>query len=397
MRALDDLVVLDLSRYLTGPYPAYLLGQMGAYVIKVEKPYVGEEFRLFPPFYNGESLVFPGCNINKRSLCLNLRNNKAIEVLMRLLPHVDVLIQNYRAGTIEKMGLDWDTIHRQNPRLIMANFSGFGQDGPYSRRVAFDSIILSESGLIYSIMWENGGIPCYPGGDCGGNIAALTFLCAIMAALNVRDCTGEGQYLEVDMMSAVSSLFSPEISLYQASGTMLHTSDMSPCGFYRTKDGFFVQISCRAQLWEALKEVTALKGMDHPDYSTLENRIHHKETLDKLLEGWTSTQNSADICAQLEAKGIGAAVVRNYKDILANEHAKAAHCFKQVNVPNVGIVPYPDVPFQLSDSLSNFGEVPKIGQHNYEVLHSFLKMTDQEVKELLEEGVLYQADHACWK
>lgn len=395
-KALDDLVVLDFTRYIAGPFAAYLLGHMGAYVIKVEKSYIGEDFRMYPPMYQGESLAYPSYAANKHSLCMNLRNDKAKEILTRLLPHVDILIQNFRAGTIEKMGFDWDTVHKINPRLIMANNSGFGQYGPYSKRVAFDSIIQSEAGLIDTVV-EEAGRPYYPGGNNSDHTGALSFVCAILAALNARDCTGEGQYLEVDMMSAVSCVQSPALSLYGASGRSMRIHDMAPYGFYPDKSGRYLQISCPDRLWNSFLEVTGIAKLASSDFSTLEARRDNKDALDTLVKEWTSAHMGEEICSALESHGIGAALVRDFKDIIENEHAKASKSFVSLDVPYVGPVPYPSVPFDLSASPIEYGKVSKIGEDNFEVLHKFLNMSEQEVSALREEGVLYQAEHAAWK
>lgn len=395
-KALDDLVVLDFTRYIAGPFASYLLGHLGAYIIKVEKSYVGEDFRMYPPMYKGESLAFPAYASNKRSLCMNLRNDKAKEILTQLLPHVDILIQNFRAGTIEKMGFDWETIHKINPRLIMANNSGFGQYGPYSKRVAFDSIIQSESGLIDTVL-EEAGRPYYPGGNNSDHTGALSFVCAILAALNARDRTGEGQYLEVDMMSAVSCARSPSLSLYGASGENMCVHDLAPYGFYHDKNGKYVQISCPDRFWKDFVQATNIEDLTSNKFSSLEARRTNKDALDTLVEGWTSSLSGEEICEVLESRGIGAAIVRDYKDIIANEHAKATDSFVFLDVPHIGLAPYPSVPFNLSDSPVEYGKIPKIGEDNYEVLHKFLNMSEDEVAALVEEGVLYQAEHAVWK
>ncbi len=397
-KALDDIVVLDFTRYIAGPFAAYLLGHMGAKIIKVEKAVVGEDFRLYPPFYNDESLAFPAYASNKKSLCMDLRNDKAKEILMGLLPHVDILVQNFRAGTIEKMGFDWETIHKINPRIIMANNSGFGQDGPYSKRVAFDSIIQSEAGLINSVAEENGGTPFYPGGNNSDHIGALAFVSAIMAALNERDRTGQGQYLEVDMMSSVSSMFSPELSLFEITGKTEKVNDLAPCAYYQDKNGKFVQVSCPERYWAAFCRVTGLERLEQDArFSSLEGRRANKQALDSLVQEWAGAREGDEIVSALEAEGIGAAIVRDYKDILVNEHVKATHALRELEVPYVGKAPYPDVPFRLSDSPIEFGPIPKMGQHNYEILHEYLGMTQEQVEQLTEQGVLYQAEHARWK
>ena len=395
-KALDDLVVLDFTRYIAGPFAAYLLGHLGAYVIKVEKSYIGEDFRMYPPMYKGESLAYPSYASNKHSLCMNLRNDKAKELLTKLLPHVDILIQNFRAGTIEKMGFGWETVHKINPRLIMANNSGFGQYGPYSKRVAFDSIIQSEAGLIDTVV-EEAGRPYYPGGNNSDHTGALSFVCAILAALNARDCTGEGQYLEVDMMSAVSCVQSPALCLYGASGESMWIHDMVPYGFYPDRDGRYIQISCPDRFWEAFRETVGIEALASPSFSSLEARRANKEALDAFVKEWASMRTGEEICGALEARGIGAAIVRNFREIVENEHAKASGSFISLEVPHIGPAPYPGVPFDLSASPVEYGKVAKIGEDNYEVLHKFLDMSEAEVTALQKEGVLYQAEHAVWR
>lgn len=396
-RALDGVVVLDFTRYIAGPYAAYLLGHLGAYVIKVEKAITGDDFRMYPPFYNDESLAFPSYNSNKHSLSMDLRNDGAKEILNKLLPHVDIVMQNFRAGTIEKMGLDWETIHKMNPRIIMANNSGFGQNGPYSKRVAFDSIIQSESGLINSLLEGGAERPYYPGGNNSDHIGALCFTSAIMAAINERDRTGVGQYLEVDMMSGVVNMFSAELSLYTAAGGPTKINDLAPCGYYHDRNGRFVHISCPEHLWEKFREVTKIDGLSAQKFSTLQGRTANVKELNTLINDWMSEHDGFDIVGILEKVEIGAAVIKDFKDIVQDEHARASGAFVELDVPYVGKAPYPAIPFKLSDSPIEYGRVPKMGEDNYEVLHRFLDMDKGTVDNLTKDGILYQAEHARWK
>ena len=396
-RALEGMVVLDFTRYIAGPYAAYLLGHLGAYVIKVEKAITGDDFRMYPPFYNGESLAFPSYSSDKHSLSMDLRNDRAKEILRELLPHVDIVMQNFRAGTIEKMGFDWETIHKINPRIIMANNSGFGQYGPYSKRVAFDSIIQSESGLINSLLESGAERPYYPGGNNSDHIGALCFVSAIMAAINGRDRTGVGQYLEVDMMSAVTNMFSSELSLYAAAGGRTRIDDLAPCGYFHDKSEQVIHISCPASLWNKFKEVTEINSLNDEMFSSIQSRIAHANELNCLIDKWTAERDGVDIVQTLENVKIGAAVVKDYKDIVTDKHGKAINAFVELDVPYVGKALYPAIPFKLSDSPIEYGRVPKMGEDNYEVLHRFLDMDEETVEELTKEGVLYQAEHARWK
>lgn len=396
-KPLEDLVVLDFTRYIAGPYATFYLAQMGAYVIKVEKAVVGDDLRLYPPIHNGESLAYPTYNFLKRSLSMDLRNQTAKDILLKLLPHVDVIAQNYRAGTIEKMGFDWETIHQINPRLIMANNSGFGQNGPYSRRLAFDSIIQSEAGIVNTVAEDSGGIPYYPGGNLSDHMGALYYAAAILGAVNQRDRTGEGQYLEVDMLSASAAMLSPELCLFGATGHSANIETLAPCGFYRDKDGKYLQISCPENRWEALKTLVRDPALEAEMFSSFKGRAEHRAELNLVIQNWVGTQEGERLWRLLESEGIGAGVVRDYPDILNNEHVRASGYFKEVEVPYIGTAPFPDMPVTLSSAPSEYRRAPKLGEDNEEVLSRFLGMSPEQVAALREKGVLYYSEHARWK
>ena len=396
-KALEDLVVLDFTRYIAGPYATFYLAQMGAYVIKVEKAVVGDDLRLYPPINNGESLAYPTYNFLKRSLSMDLRNETAKDILIKLLPHVDIITQNYRAGTIEKMGFDWETIHQINPRLIMANNSGFGQNGPYARRLAFDSISQSEAGIVNTVAEDSGGVPYYPGGNLSDHMGALYYAAAILAAVNQRDRTGEGQYLEVDMMSASAAMLSPELCLVGATGCPAKAETLAPCDFYRDKNGKYLQISCPEAHWEDLKALLNDPGLEAEAFSSFEGRIDHRDELNSIVQKWVGTQEGEQLWKLLESKGIGAGVVRDYPDILKNEHVRASGYFKKVEVPYIGTAPFPEMPITLSSTPSEYKRAPKLGENNEEVLDRFLGISSEEAGKLKENNVLYYSEHARWK
>lgn len=396
-KALEDLVVLDFTRYIAGPYATFYLAQMGACVIKAEKAVVGDDFRLYPPIYNGESLAYPTYNFLKRSLSMDLRNESAKDILKNLLPHVDIIAQNYRAGTIEKMGFDWETVHRINPRIIMANNSGFGQNGPYSRRLAFDSIIQSESGIINTVAEDSGGIPYYPGGNLSDHMGALYYAAAILAAVNQRDRTGEGQYLEVDMMCASAAMLSPELSLIGAAGRPVRAETLAPCDFYQDREGKYLQISCPEHRWEDFKALLKDPALEAEKFASFEGRVSHRAELNTIVQRWVGRQEGEQLWRLLESRGIGAGVVRDYPDILENEHARESGYFKEVEVPYVGTAPFPEFPVALSASPSEYRRAPKLGEDNEEILGRFLAMTPEQAAKLKEDHVLYYAEHARWK
>lgn len=396
MTSLKDLVVLDFTRYEAGPRCTYLLASMGAYVIKVEKSYTGDDERLYPPMQGTESIAYPQHNINKHSLSMNLRDPKAQEILKQLLPYVDIVTQNFRPGTIEKMGLDWETIHRINPRIIMANTSGFGQSGPYMKRAAFDSVMQCEGGVAGSIMDNSGGNPYYIGGNPCDCISALAYTAAVLGAVFQRDRTGEGQYLEVDMMSICTSMFSPELCFASLEGKHRPHPQMYPNGFYKDCDGKYLSISCPDALWPQFKAALALPALEDERFTSCEGRFANKAALDALIGDWTAKRSRADIRAQLEPLGIGAGLVKGYDELVEDDYIRETGYFQPVEVPYVGTIPYPSLPFTMSGAEAFYHRAPKLGEDNAAILGRFLNMSAEEVDALEREGVLYRAEHACY-
>lgn len=172
---------------------------------------------------------------------------------------------------------------------------------------------------------------------------------------------------------------------------------MAPCGYYHDKEGKFVHISCPDHLWKAFREITRIDRLGDEKFSTEQGRIDNASEMNSLIDNWTSAQDGYDIVQALEELQIGAAVVKDYKDIVTDRHAKAVNAFVELDVPYVGKAPYPSVPFRLSESPIDYGRISKMGEDNYEILHRFLGMAHETVDNLTKEGVLYQAEHARWK
>lgn len=392
MKALSDIVVLDFTRFEAGPRCTYLLGQLGAYIIKVEKAYAGDDERTYPPMYNLESLAFPTLNLNKHSLSLHLRTEGAKAILMQLLPHVDVIVQNFRAGTIEKMGLDWETIHKANPRIIMANNSGFGQYGPYKTRAAFDTVMQCECGLSNTFT-DRAGTPVQTGGYPLDHNGATALTVAILAALNQRDVTGEGQYLESDMFIVGANFRSGDLSIYGAAGEAMPIVPRYPNEFYRDKDGKFVHIACPDESWDALKTIVGNSALADEKYQSRMGRYKAKEELDGILSAWAAQHTKEELRRILEPEGIAVGIVKDYYDLNHDDYLQRMEYYQKIDVPYVGLAPYPVMPITMSENEPSYARPPKIGEDNYEILHRFLGMTEEDVAKLEEEGVLYHAEH----
>lgn len=394
MKALKDIVVLDLTRYVAGPYATYLLGQMGAYIIKVEKAYAGDDQRFYPPMYHNESLAFPTVNLNKHSLGMDLRSEGAKKILLDLLPHVDIVVQNFRAGTIEKMGLDWETIHQRNPRIIMANNSGFGQYGPYKLRAAFDTVMQCECGMSNSFAHmaskpvQTGGYPT----DFGGALALVT---AILAAINQRDVTGQGQYLEADMFSVGTNFLSADLSIYSATGKTAQILPRYPNDFYLDQNERYVHIACPDDCWSSMKEILGRDELCKNDYNHRQARFAKRDEINAVINDWTRERSGEEIRSLLEPAGIAVGIVKDYHDLNYDPYFDRIGYYKMVDIPYIGDTPYPITPFEMSDNEATFVRPPKIGEDNYEILSRFLGFSETEVAALTENGILYFGEHAC--
>ena len=247
---LEGIKVVDLSRYISGPNACSLLGNLGADVIKVESP-DGEPVREYEPALNGESFYYMVFNRNKRGVTLNTRTDKGKELLRALLADADVLVENYRPGTLEKMGLSWDELHKLNPKLILASISGFGQSGPMAGKAGFDSILQATSGLM-SLTGSPDGEPYLMGTFVIDYCTSIYCAYAVLAALIQREKTGEGQRVELSLMDTAASLLIdaiPEDILLNKRRSRIGNLDKctAPVGCFRDKNGEYVYIIAAPQ------------------------------------------------------------------------------------------------------------------------------------------------------
>jgi len=218
---LEGIRVIDLTRYVSGPHCTMMLAEMGAEVIKVEKPGTGDDNRVNGPWKDDQSLLYVSCNLSKKGVSLELRTEAGKDILRKLIAKADVLVENFRPGTMSAMGFDYEQVKEINPRIIMASISGFGQTGPYRDKVCFDGIAQAMGGLIDSV-WESGGVRCTTGGNLGDVFAGTYAAMAIGMALYNREKTSQGTYIDIDMVSAILSLFSAKIANFAANG-VVHT------------------------------------------------------------------------------------------------------------------------------------------------------------------------------
>lgn len=387
--ALSGVRVLDISRFIAGPYCAMLLGDMGADVIKVEPPGRGENSRGYAPFVEGESLYTMVFNRNKRSLTLDLRSDAGKDTLRALLAKADVLVENFVPGTLEKMGLDWETLHALNPRLIVTRISGFGQTGPRARKPCFDVIAQTMSGLM-EITGESDGRPTMAGTYVVDYSTGLYATIGTLGALQARERSGKGQVVDVALMdSALSMLMTaiPEQMLFGRGMTRHGNRDRyaAPGNTFATADNAWVHVVCAGDaMFHNL--LTAMgRGDLRNDERFIDNaaRMRNVDALEALITAWTRTLSAADLVKRLETIGVPCAKVARIADLIDDE--QLAHRGQILRMPHAtaGEVPMQGFAVQFGDSPMQLRHAPPtLGEHTDAVLAEWLGMTSHDIERL---------------
>jgi crotonobetainyl-CoA:carnitine CoA-transferase CaiB-like acyl-CoA transferase len=371
--ALDGLRVIDLSTHLSGPYCSMLLGDLGADVIKIERP-EGDDMRQVPPFVNGESAPFMLFNRNKRGVVLDLKTAAGREACLDLAATADVFLENFRPGVAQRLGLEYATLAHRNPRLVYCSISGFGQTGPYRDRGGFDLIAQAMSGLM-SITGEETGQPLripVPISDlCAGMFAAF----AILAALQARERTGLGQHIDHSLFEAAVSLGVYEAAGYLATGEVptrlgpAHRGS-APYQAFRTRDGWLALGAASQGLWERLCQVLGDESLAaDPRFATNARRVQHRRELAELLQARFEREPTEHWLKALEAAGIPAGPVLSYDQVFAHPQTRARDMVVEVDHPRAGRVRLLGIPFKLSATPGRVRRpAPLLGQHTAEVL-----------------------------
>ncbi|MFW5986575.1 MAG: CaiB/BaiF CoA transferase family protein, partial [Halanaerobiales bacterium] len=288
-KPLSDIVVLDLSRVLAGPYCTMLLRDLGAEIIKVERPGSGDDSRGFGPFVEGKSVYFISINYGKKSIALNLKEEKDREIFNEFVKEVDVLVENFRPGTMEKLGFGYKKLKEVNPGLIYAAISGYGHTGPYSSKAAYD-IIVQAAGGIMSITGEEGGPPVRVGTSVGDITAALFTASGILSALYQREKTGKGQKVDISMLDSQVAILENAIARYGASGKSpeplgrRHPS-ITPFEAFKASDDWVIIAAGNNSLWANFcRAIDREDLIEHPDFVTNEKSARNRDQLKQIID-----------------------------------------------------------------------------------------------------------------
>lgn len=391
---LTDLLVLDVTRVLAGPFAGMILADLGARVIKVEMPGRGDDARAFGPFRDGVSAYFASVNRGKLGLTLNLKTSEGKAIFMRLAEQADVLLENYRPGVMERLGLDYESLRPLNPRLIYATVSGFGHSGPYSRRPAYDAVIQAMGGIM-SITGQEGGPPARVGVSIADLTAALCAVIGVLGALYHRHSTGQGQMVDVAMLDCLVGILENALARFFVSGEIpgrlgtRHPS-ITPFQAFDTADGQVVLAIGNDQLWERFCHVVGGDGFcDDPRFRTNDLRSCNHAELEPLVAAIVRRHSTAWWLENMEREGIPCGPINTVADLATDPQLLAREMIQTVTDPEAGPMRMAGVPIKLSHTPGAIaGPAPRLGQHTEEVLQDLLGLSAEDVARLREEGVV---------
>ena len=372
---LEGLTVLDLTRVLSGPYCTMLLADMGARVVKIEQPGGGDETRTWgPPFVGGESTYFLGINRNKESVTLDLKNDDGRAILERLLDRADVLVENFRPGTLARLGLDAATARATRPRLVYCSLSGFGQTGPRRAQAGYDAVIQAEGGLM-SLTGEPDGTPLRSGVPIADLVTGLLAAQGVLLALYARERTGQGQQVDVSMFDGVVSLLSYHASAYLNAVSVPRRlgnrhPHVAPYDTFPAADGdLFLAIGNDGQ-FQRFCAVASLEGLvSDPRFATNPARVVNQASLRDEMAAALRRQPRAYWVAALRDAGVPCGEVRGVPEVLADPQVLARRMLEAVPHATAGLVKVLGVPIALSDTPGSVRTAPPtIGQHTDAVL-----------------------------
>ena len=392
---LEGIRVLDLTRVLAGPYCTMFLGDLGAEVVKVEQPEVGDDTRGWgPPFAGDESAYFLCVNRNKRSLTVDLKSAQGVELLRRLAKVADVLVENFRPGTMERLGLSETELRSANPNLIYASLSGFGSDGPMRDWPCYDLIIQAWGGLM-SITGAPDGEPTKVGVAIIDIVAGLMLGQAITAALFARQQTGTGQKIETSLLEAGVAILVNAGSNYLVGGNVMqrhgnaHPS-IVPYQSFKTQDGFLVVGAASEAIWKRFCQAIGRPELEtDPRFEKNPQRVKNREELIQILKEIFLERKSAEWIELLVDAGVPCAPVQSIDQVFRAPQVLQRQMLTEVEHPTIGKVQMAGLPLKFSDTPASVRLAPPLlGQHSEEILRDWLKMAESEIVDLKSKGII---------
>jgi crotonobetainyl-CoA:carnitine CoA-transferase CaiB-like acyl-CoA transferase len=390
--ALSGLRVIDLTRVLAGPFCTMMLADMGAEVIKVEEPGKGDDSRHFAPFRNGESAYYMNLNRNKKGVTLNLKKGR--DIFIELVKTADVLVENYRPGTMDRLGLGYETLKKINPRLVYGAVSGFGDTGPYRLRPGYDIIGQAMGGLMSTTGWP-GGEPTRTGTAMGDVLAGLSVTIGILAALRHRDQTGCGQKVDVALVDSVVASLEVITQIYLTDGHIPERignryESTYPYDSFKANDGDVVVGAANDKLWQLVCQVIEQPDLQNDErFDTNHKRVQRHAEIKPIIEAWTKTHSVDEIVDRMLAAGVPVAPINTIDRLVTDPHiAVAREMFVDVEHPKAGVLKLTGAHIKLTETPPAIRTPsPELGQHNGEVFGSLLGMASSDIEKLTQDGV----------
>lgn len=395
MRPLEGIKVLDLSRVVSGPFCSMLLADLGADVIKIEEPGSGDDSRAFgPPFVAGESAYFLSVNRNKRSCAINLKSAEGVELVSRLAAQCDVMLENFRPGTLKRLGLWHEELRRGNPSLISCSISGFGHTGADSQRPGYDLVIQGESGVM-DITGDPSGPPTKIGTSMADLVTGQFASQGIMAALLQRTRTGCGRHLEISMLDCMASLLTFNAGIYFTTGASPQRrgnthATIAPYETFKTSDGWLNIGVANDKFWQLFCAVLERPDLAcDPRFERASERVRLREQLVPVIAGIVVGQPRAHWIARLRAAGVPYGDIRSVGEVCEAEQLTGRGMVIEMVHPTAGSVKNIDSPFRFDDqSGSDHRAPPLLGQHTSEILGEWLDLSVHELSDLNVRGVI---------
>lgn len=406
-KVLEGTIVLDLTRFLSGPQCTLLLAGLGAEVIKVDDPATGDPTAGAPPLAGRDGVSFSRRNPSdyglaylkrargKKSLSISLKHPEGRAVFEQLVEKADVLVENFRVGVTKRLGIDYERLAARNERLVYCSLTGFGSSGPDRELKAYDLMVQAATGLM-SITGKPGDGPVKAGSPLSDTIAGSFAALGVVSALHQRSKTGRGQFVDVSMADCLLSLMWDEpLDCYKKLGLAPRQGNrimrFSPFNTYRSADGWIAIGAATQEEWFALLEVMGRHDLrDHPDYSRVGWRIEHNDEVDKLVSNWACQHATEDLLLKLTAREVNCSPVREIEDVLTWPQATARKALVPLHYPDgspAGAVG-PGFPIKFSDSVTDYGIPPAPGNDTGEVLSRLLGIDDAELTRLRAVGAI---------
>ena len=389
------LKVLDLTRVLAGPFSTMMLADMGASVYKLEQPGIGDDSRGFGPFQNGESVYYINLNRNKKGMTIDLKNPKGKAVFLEMVKNADVVIENYRPGVMEKLGLGYEDLAKTNPGIVYVAVSGFGHTGPYSNRPGYDIIAQAMSGLMSTTGWPDSG-PTRSGTAIGDVLGGMSATIGMLAAIYHKIKTGEGQKVDIALVDSTVAALEIINMIYLSQGRLPERignryESTYPYDSFVASDGDLVIGAANNKLWKLLLDQMGKSELaEDPRFKDIKDRIENHVEVKAIVQEWVGQNTVDEVVNGLLEKGVPVAPILNIAQVTSDPHiAEAREMFVRLDHPVAGKMRIAGSHLKLSKTKTEIKTpAPALGQDNEKGLEELLGLTAEQVKELLEEGAI---------